>query len=95
MLEVVEAIVGEDESHAPKWTADLELLRLGYRVYTVDPTPDSIKFVRETAPQLKLMAVGVWTAPGDLEFHRSEIYSDSWSAAPPAGADGPLLRAFP
>jgi FkbM family methyltransferase len=74
---------------------DLELLRLGYRVYTVDPTPDSIKFVRETAPQLNLIPVGVWTEPGELEFHKGALYSDSWSAAPPAGADGPVAQSFP
>jgi FkbM family methyltransferase len=74
---------------------DLELLRLGYRVYTADPTPDAIKFVRETAPQLNLIPVGVWIEPGWLEFHRGTIYSEVWSATSLPGADGPVVQSFP
>lgn len=61
-------------------TFDLELQRLGYRVYTVDPTPDSIKYVRENAPQLNLLPVGVWSETAELEFSRDATHVQSWSA---------------
>ena len=58
---------------------DLELQRLGYRVYTVDPTPASIEYVTRTAPELTLVPLGVWEQVGELEFEQSGTYTDSWA----------------
>jgi FkbM family methyltransferase len=59
-------------------TFDLELQRLGYTVYTVDPTPAAVAYVTEHAPQLTLLPVGVWTHTGELEFARDETWNESW-----------------
>jgi FkbM family methyltransferase len=58
---------------------DLELQRLGYRVYTVDPTPASIEYVTRTAPELTLVPLGVWEQVGELEFEQNGTYTDSWA----------------
>lgn len=58
---------------------DLELLRLGYRVYTVDPTPASIEYVTRTAPELTLVPLGIWDEVGQLDFEQDGTYTDSWS----------------
>jgi FkbM family methyltransferase len=73
---------------------DLELLRLGYRVYTVDPTPESVHYVREAAPKLDLVPVGIWDRTGELRFYRDANPASSWSAAMARGTD-PVLRRFP
>jgi FkbM family methyltransferase len=66
---------------------DLELLRLGYRVYTVDPTPASVKYVQEATPELNLVPIGVWDRTGELQFYRNATYASSWSAAMSRGTD--------
>jgi FkbM family methyltransferase len=58
---------------------DLELLRLGYRVYTVDPTPESVAYVAEHAPELTLLPLGLWHEAGEIEFARDEVWSESWA----------------
>lgn len=57
---------------------DLELQRLGYRVYTVDPTPSAVEFVEATSPELTLVPVGVWSETGRLEFRRDAVWTESW-----------------
>jgi FkbM family methyltransferase len=60
-------------------TFDVELRRLGYTVYTLDPTPESVKYVRETSPELELVPVGIWTSDGTVQFLRDRADSESWS----------------
>ncbi len=58
---------------------DLELLRLGYRVYTVDPTPAAIEWVKRTAPGLTLVPVGVWDRTGEADFEENPSSEGSWA----------------
>lgn len=58
---------------------EVELQRLGHRVYAVDPTPRAVEFVRQHHPDLPLLPVGVWTEEGHLSFRRDETWPDSWS----------------
>jgi hypothetical protein len=76
-------------------TFDLELLRLGYRVYTVDPTPESVAYVAEHAPALTLLPVGLWREAGELEFARDELWPESWAIGTesPATAGRPTAEA--
>jgi FkbM family methyltransferase len=60
---------------------DLELQRLGYRVYTVDPSPAAVEYVTRTAPQLTLVPVGVWDRAGKVEFEQDATYNDIWALA--------------
>ena len=73
---------------------DLELQRLGYRVYTVDPTPASIEYVSRTAPQLTLVRIGVWDQVGEIDFEQDRTYNDSWAIG--AGGSGATsVTSFP
>lgn len=74
---------------------DLELLRLGYSVYTLDPTPSSVEYVRTTAPELTLMEVGVWDTTGELEFRQDKTYRDSWAISAPHDAGPSPGRRLP
>jgi len=58
---------------------DLELLRLGYRVYTVDPTPMAVQHVQENAKELTLIPVGVWHESGEVKFTRFRNRDDCWA----------------
>lgn len=58
---------------------EVELQRLGHRVYAVDPTPRAVEFVAEHHPDLTLLPVGVWTHEGQLSFRRDETWPDSWA----------------
>lgn len=66
---------------------DLELQRLGYTVYTVDPTPAAVEHVTVHAPSLTLIPVGVWSESGELEFARDVQWNESWmiGTTAPAG----------
>jgi FkbM family methyltransferase len=65
---------------------DLELQRLGYRVYTVDPTPTAVEHVSSHAPSLELVPVGVWQDSGDLEFANDACWGQSWAITDNASA---------
>jgi FkbM family methyltransferase len=58
---------------------DLELLRLGYDVFTVDPTPASVEYIRETAPEITLIQKGIWDSEGTISFQQGHRWHDSWS----------------
>lgn len=58
---------------------DLELQRLGYQVYTVDPTPAAVDHVQREAPELTLLPIGLWTSEDVLEFAQDETWSESWA----------------
>lgn len=58
---------------------DLELHRLGYRTYTVDPTPAAGEFVPRHAPQLSFLPVGVWHHSGEVAFAQDSTWGDSWA----------------
>jgi len=73
---------------------DLELQRLGYRVYTVDPTPASIEYVTRTTPELTLVPLGVWEQVGELEFEQDGTYTDSWAIGAGDGRSTSVVR-FP
>lgn len=77
-------------------TFDLELQRLGYDVYAADPTPDSVKYVREYAPSLPLVPVGVWDTDGMLSFRQDATWGQSWmiSEVAPDGASD-IVESFP
>lgn len=70
---------------------DRELLRLGYRVYTVDPTPASLAYLAEHAPDLTILPVGVWRETGELSFIQDGEWSDSWAI----GTGGALTQTLP
>lgn len=70
---------------------DRELKRLGYRVYTVDPTPASVEYVAAEAADLTLIPLGVWTETGELEFAQDGEWSDSWAI----GSNGAATRVLP
>jgi FkbM family methyltransferase len=70
---------------------DLELHRLGYRVYTVDPTPAAIEYVTKTAPELTFLPVGVWDQVGEIEFEQNATYIDSWAIGT-GGSATPVAR---
>ena len=58
--------VGEDA------TFDLELIRHGCHVISIDPTPRAIRFGAKVArdqPAFSLVPVGLWSAPGVLRFY--------------------------
>lgn len=78
-------------------TFDLELQRLGYRVYTVDPTPAAVAHVREHAPSLELVQVGVWTATGELSFRQDAVWDESWMIGDtvPSGTATSTEQSFP
>jgi FkbM family methyltransferase len=70
---------------------DRELKRLGYRVYTVDPTPASVAYIAAEAADLTLIPLGVWTEQGELEFAQDGEWSDSWAI----GSSGGATRVLP
>jgi FkbM family methyltransferase len=74
---------------------DLELQRLGYRVFTVDPTPASIEFLTENVPELTLLPVGVWSESGELEFRQDGDWLDSWAIGRAAPRGNGSVRRFP
>lgn len=78
-------------------TFDLELQRLGYRVYTVDPTPASVEYLRTEVPELTLLPVGVWTETGEIEFAQDETWEESWmiGSHAPVGTDTQDTRTLP
>lgn len=78
-------------------TFDLELQRLGYRVYTVDPTPASVDYLRSQVPELTLLPVGVWTETGEIEFAQDETWEESWmiGSEVPAGTGTRGTRTLP
>lgn len=78
-------------------TFDLELQRLGYAVYTVDPTPAAVEHVREHAPSLELLPVGVWTTTGELQFMQDAVWDESWMIGDtvPAGTATSAGASFP
>jgi FkbM family methyltransferase len=73
---------------------DLELRRLGYRVYTVDPTPAAMDYVRNTAPELTLVPVGVWDKSGEVEFDQPWADKTTWAVASAGSGSEPTTR-FP
>jgi FkbM family methyltransferase len=73
---------------------DLELQRLGYRVFTVDPTPASIEFITKNVPELTLLPIGVWSETGELAFKQDGAWSDSW-AIDRSGSDRAGMRHLP
>ena len=78
-------------------TFDLELQRLGYTVYTVDPTPAAVAHVTQHAPGLTLVPVGVWTESGELEFARDVVWNESWmiGRTVPGGTAVDQVERFP
>lgn len=60
-------------------TFDLELQRLGYTVYTADPTPAAVEYVTREHPGLSFFPVGVWSEDGELEFAQDEAWTESWA----------------
>lgn len=70
-------------------TFDLELDRLGYRVFSVDPTPDALAHLEQFSDRLTVIPVGVWTHSGQVEFARDAVWSESWmiGASAPAHTD--------
>lgn len=60
---------------------DLELQRLGYAVYSVDPTPAAVEYVETRHPDLRLVPVGVGPKHGNLTFKQGETWRNSWSIA--------------
>ncbi len=78
-------------------TFDLELQRLGYDVYTVDPTPAAVAYVTEQVPELNLIPVGVWSETGELEFARDERWNESWmiGSTAPSGTGVDEVDRFP
>ncbi len=77
---------------------DLELHRLGYRVYTVDPTPASIEFVHTSVPELTLIPVGIWDSEGEIAFEQDERWNASWiciDSAPRGGSITGRIQTFP
>jgi FkbM family methyltransferase len=60
-------------------TFDLELQRLGYRVYTVDPTPSAVEYVEKSHPELTFIPVGVWHESGDLQFEQNPEWTEVWA----------------
>lgn len=78
-------------------TFDLELQRLGYRVFTVDPTPDSLAYLEQYEDRLNVLPVGVWTSTGRVEFARDAVWSESWmiGSSAPQQADVAGSDSFP
>jgi FkbM family methyltransferase len=74
---------------------DLELLRLGYRVYAVDPTPAAVEFVTRCAPDLTLVPVGVWDQSGEIEFQENLDFDDMWTVAAVVGDSSKAATRFP
>jgi FkbM family methyltransferase len=58
---------------------DLELVRLGYRVYTADPTPAAVEYVTSMAPDLTFLPLGVSDTTGDVEFVQDSRQSALWT----------------
>jgi FkbM family methyltransferase len=58
---------------------DLELHRLGYRVYTVDPTPMAVEHVQQHSNEVTFIPVGVWHESGEVTFTRYRQRDDCWS----------------
>lgn len=67
---------------------DLELKRLGYEVWAADPTPASVEYVREHAPELNLVPMGIWDSEGELSFAQDVQFADSWMIEEAAAAGG-------
>lgn len=59
-------------------TFDLELARLGFRVVTADPTPDSVAYLEQYRDVLEVRPVGVWTSTGEIEFAQDSTFAESW-----------------
>lgn len=65
---------------------DLELHRLGYRVYTVDPTPRAVQHVQKYAGDVTFIPVGVWHESGEVTFTPYRKREDCWSVDTSASA---------
>lgn len=74
---------------------DLELARHGFKVYTVDPSPASVTFVPEFAPELAFVPVGLWDSEEELRFvHPDPAYPDHWVAGELAPSEAAASATF-
>ncbi|RYJ07078.1 FkbM family methyltransferase [Aeromicrobium sp. Root495] len=78
-------------------TFDLELLRLGYRVYTADPTPAAVEHVEGLGSDLTFIPVGVWTSVTELEFAQDDVWEESWmiGETTPSGTSTSTVEKMP
>jgi FkbM family methyltransferase len=67
-------------------TLDVALAERGCRVYSFDPTPNSIEFMAGIESDIDFAPVGVWSENATLHFHApAQTASNNWSIMDPHG----------